>query len=362
MVVSLGSRLLPLLLGSLLAVASLPELFQKAKQEFKLGSYGTALATLDRLDAESSKQGFEKDREALLPGLLFYRGASLAALGRQREAQEAFEGFLALKPDVQLDPAMYPKPVVAAMESARKAVAKRQRDPQEAGMLATAYRAFVPPGGHADESAREEWSEGPIRWLLMPQERHAYSGLGDPVSRSEFIANFWEARDANPETPENELREVFDKRVAFADARFAQDEVRGSLTDRGMVFILMGSPTYSGRKLLQTGDDVADASGLSRYSPAEIKAAGRSGGGNSTARLAQIEKVTGPGSKILEASSNWIEVWHYLRANLPKEIPNQELVFDFVTKQGYGKNVLQRDPTALTSLDRAKAAIRRGRA
>src|SRR4249920_3204814 len=100
MVISLGSRLLPLVLGSLLAAASLPELFQQAKQEFKLGSYGRALATLDRLDSESTREGFEKERQALLPGLLFYKGASLAALGRQQDAQETFEAFLSLKPDV----------------------------------------------------------------------------------------------------------------------------------------------------------------------------------------------------------------------------------------------------------------------
>lgn len=121
-----------------------------------------------------------------------------------------------------------------------------------------------------------------------------------------------------------------------------------------MVFILLGPPSYSGRKPLMTGDDVADASGLSRYGRAEITGAEK-GGGSSTAKMARIDRVSGPGSKIQDAASNWIEVWHYLRRNLPREIPDQELALEFVTKVGYGKNVLQRDTKALNALERARA-------
>ena len=72
-------------------------------------------------------------------------------------------------------------------------------------------------------------------------------------------------------------------------------------------------------------------------------------------RAARQEQVTGPGTSVLDASANWIEAWHYERVNLPREIPNQALEFDFVTKVGYGKNVLQRDQAILTALDRSKA-------
>lgn len=110
--------------------------------------------------------------------------------------------------------------------------------------------------------------------------------------------------------------------------------------------------------MLKTGDDAADASGLSRYSPGEMKIAAGSSGGNSGAHMAQIEKVNGAGSKVLDSANNWIEAWHYLRANLPKEIPNQELEFDFVTKQGYGRNILQRETGVVSALERAKTLTR----
>jgi len=76
--------------------------------------------------------------------------------------------------------------------------------------------------------------------------------------------------------------------------------------------------------------------------------------------VARIDKVTGPGTSIQQAASNWIEIWHYYRRDLPREIPYQELVLEFVTKVGYGKGVLQRDSKALTSLDRARVAVRHG--
>src|SRR5712672_2627698 len=76
-----------------LAAATLPELFQKAKEQFKLGNYKESLAAVEALDAESAKPGLEAERARLLPGLLFYKGADLAALGRADEAEKAFEGF-----------------------------------------------------------------------------------------------------------------------------------------------------------------------------------------------------------------------------------------------------------------------------
>jgi GWxTD domain-containing protein len=338
----------------LFSPATLPELFHMSKEQYQSGAYSQALKTLEILDVESQKPGFERDRAALLPALLFYRGASLAQLGRKEEARETFESYLSQQPGAQLDPARYPRPVIAAFDEARRAVERRSAAPKEEGVLAAAYAAFPRPQSSTVETPGEDWSEGPVRALLTPEEKREFERRFDAASRAEYVEAFWKARDPRPETPENEFREEFAKRVAFADSRFNQDETRGSLTDRGVVFLLFGPPSYSGRKPLQTGDDVADASGLSRYSRAEVEGASHPGGGSSTDRMARIAKVTGPGTKIQDAASNWVEVWHYLRRDLPRALPYQELEFQFVTKVGYGKNVLQRDETPLNALERAR--------
>jgi GWxTD domain-containing protein len=351
---AVGRAFLPILF----LTATLPQLFQKAKNEFRFGSYAVSLATLETLDRESALPGHEAERAALLPGLLFYRGANLAALGRPAEARQPFQEFLSHQPNTKLDPAIYPKSVIAAFESAREELPPDGRA-AEGTSLAEAYRGFPRPDPGAAEAPGEDWAEGPVRHLLSPDERRDFARLVDTVARSEFVTSFWKSRDPKPETADNEFRREFEKRVRFADSRFAQDEARGSLTDRGMVFILLGPPTYSGRKALVTGDDAADASGLSRFTPSEVRAASQPGGSN-VDRQARLEQVSGAGTKILDATSNWIEVWHYQRENLPRGVPYQEVVFEFVTKQGYGKNVLQRDPTVLSSLERAKETIRRG--
>lgn len=347
-----------LLLPLALAGATLPELFLKAKEQFKLGNYKEALAAVEALDAESAKSGLEAERKKLLPGLLFYKGASLAALGRSDEAGRAFESFLELQPAASLDPALYPPKVIAAFDAARKASAPAAANkPAETGVIATAYRAFRPPETKPDEE--RDWSTGPAKYLLTASEQEEFERIADFVARSEFIANFWKSRDPKPETPENEFREEFEKRVAFADARFTQNETRGSLTDRGMVFVLFGPPTYNGQRPLNVSDEAgaADVSGQSRYSTAEVAMAQHAGGSNAN-RAAAVDRVTNPSATMNRSGSNWIESWTYLRAELPRSIPYQELKVQFLTKEGYGRGVLQRDPNVVTAIERAKKAAR----
>ena len=346
---------LTLLLALSASAATLPELFVKAKEQFKLGNYKEALASVETLDAESAKPGMEQERQKILPGLLFYKGASLAALGRADEAEAVFESFLSYQPNAKLDPALYPPKVIAALEAARKASAPAATSrPAETGVLAAAYRAFHAPESRPSVELGEDWAKGPAKYLLTSSERQDFERLSDSLARSEYIAVYWKAHDPKPETPENEFRDEFEKRVAFADLRFNQDETRGSLTDRGMVFILLGPPTYNGQKPLSVSDEAgaADSSGQSRYGRAEQSMAAHGPAGNS--KTAQISEMSGAGATVGRSASNWIETWHYLHADLPKNVPYQELAPQFVTKEGYGKNVLQREPNVLTALDRAK--------
>jgi GWxTD domain-containing protein len=178
----------------------------------------------------------------------------------------------------------------------------------------------------------------------------------NPVSRSEFVTAFWRARDPRPETAENEFREEFEKRVAFADSHFTEDEIRGSLTDRGMVFLLLGPPTYIGRRPIRAGEDSSEPAGMARYSRNDITAVEKTGG-NTNAKNVVIDNMTGPGTRMLDGGANWREVWHYRRELLPKGLPYGQVDFEFITRQGYGKNVLQREAASLNTIDAARRAI-----
>jgi GWxTD domain-containing protein len=254
---------------------------------------------------------------------------------------------------------VYPPKVVAALEEARKATLTEQQQPAQTGSLAASYRAFtrdIPP---SPLSIDESWSEGPVRYLMTSEERDDYARLSDPVSRSEWISEFWKRRDPHPETPENEFRDEFERRVAFADLRLTQEETRGSMTDRGMVFVLLGPPTYVGRRPLRTGEDTAEPEGMAMYSDSAVNNALKVASGS--AQSAMIwDKMTGPNNRLPDSDGNYREVWHYRREVLPAGVSYHEVNFDFITRKGYGKNVMQRDDRTLATLETARKAMRRG--
>jgi GWxTD domain-containing protein len=355
--------LLSFALASFAAAEDLPRLFQKVKEQFRMGAYRDALSTLDRLAAESEKPGAERFRPTLRPGLAFYRGACLAALGRDEEARPSLEEFLTFEPNASLDPSIYPHKVVVALESARKTMhqEKDHEAPQtESGSLAAEYHAFSALSATPAAPLDETWADGPVKYLLTSDERLAFTRLSDPVSRSEFVTEFWRRKDANPETPENEFRDEFEKRVAFADARLTHNETRGSLTDRGMVFILLGPPTYIGRRPLRTGDDTADPAGMVLYTDQDMANALRGVPTGSQQAAMIYTQMGGPNNRLPDPDGNYREIWHYRRELLPPSISYHQVDFDFITRRGYGHNILQRDDKTLATLETARKSMRAG--
>jgi len=326
-----------------LSAQSMPELFQKAKQQVKLGAFDQALATLAALDAESSKPGNEADRRAMEPSLRFYRGVCESALGRDREAQEDFRFFVAQNPRAKLDPALYPKKVVAAFEQARReqggSGSGDASASNQAPSLKETFDRFRPDPFTPAGEAGADWAAGPVRYVLTPDEKRQWELLSGTGERSEFVTKFWASRDPRPETPVNEFREEFERRVLFADGAFRQGEVRGSLTDRGMVFVLLGAPFNVNRRPITAAEDGSDVRNNSL-----------------TGSLDTIGKLKDTSE--MDTSRNQMETWHYRRESLPAAAPYKEVVFHFITRKGYGENVMQREPVALTTLEFARRSGR----
>lgn len=358
----LVATLLMLFVPAFLRAETPGELFQRAKEQIKARSWPEALKTLDLLDRESQMPGLENQRKQLEPVLAFYRGVAFASLGRAQEAGEQFETYLATNPNASLDAAIYPKKAVTAMEQARRSIAARGA----AGMpsLAVAYRSFRVDPSRAEEPPRPEWADGPVRFLLTTEEKKEWSGLKDSVTRSDFIETFWTSRDPTPGTPQNEMRREFERRVAFADANFGKGETWGSMTDRGMVFVLLGPPTYAGSKPMGSGDDSTEAMGNStvgshdaRIALQNAKEKARVTGQKMTNRQAEaiVEQANPANKTITDSAANaGREVWHYRRELLPPGVPYQQVDFDFITRVGYGDKTLQRDAPSLTTLEAAR--------
>ena len=91
-----------------------------------------------------------------------------------------------------------------------------------------------------DKDAKK-WLEE-VRPLILPDEEKSYRELKNKGDRAEFQKIFWARRDVNPETPQNEFQEAYLRSMAEADAQFKVAGMRGSETDCGRVFILLGKP------------------------------------------------------------------------------------------------------------------------
>jgi GWxTD domain-containing protein len=343
-----AALLVSLLLFTVLALPQmLPELFGKLKEQIKASSWADALKTLDALDTESAKSGNETARKQLEGPLAFYRGVCDANLGQTDKAVDDFSAYLKLQPNAEIDKTVYSKKAVAAFEKAQKQSSDR------APSIAEAYKEFQPPAeSRQRDPADPLWGEGPVRWIMTDGEKEMWKTLPDGNARIAFVETFWGARDPA-------FRKEFERRVAFADANLAQDEEQlGSLSDRGMVFVLLGPPTYAGRKPLRTGEDANDNAGMSMFGSQdeniELKKLKNQPGVTSGKLAVRSAKFSSPNRNALDSSNNTLEIWHYRKELLPKSIPYHQVDFEFVTRKDYGINVLQRNTEPVNTLEVAK--------
>ena len=79
------------------------------------------------------------------------------------------------------------------------------------------------------------------RLIMTKQEKDIFNHLPDRESREEFIRDFWEKRDPDPDTEENEFKEEFFRRIDYANLRF-REGIPGWKTDRGRIYIYLGPP------------------------------------------------------------------------------------------------------------------------
>lgn len=80
------------------------------------------------------------------------------------------------------------------------------------------------------------------RYLFTKNERKIFLNLPTPEERQQFIKYFWEIRDPNPYTEENEFKEEMEARFEFVSKYLKEGPVPGWKTDRGRIYILLGPP------------------------------------------------------------------------------------------------------------------------
>ena len=85
------------------------------------------------------------------------------------------------------------------------------------------------------------WLDQDVRWIITPTEEQAFKQLTNDEERDQFIENFWQRRNPNPDDPDNTYRDEIYARIAYANEHFPAGKP-GWMTDRGHVYIAYGKP------------------------------------------------------------------------------------------------------------------------
>lgn len=113
--------------------------------------------------------------------------------------------------------------------------------------------------------------------IMTKEEIEIYKHLPDKESKEAFIREFWQIRDPEPGTEENENKIEFERRIEYATRWFGwrnphkgrlkpeeQKKYRGWATDRGRIYIILGPPdslVYDESALMTDGRRISSPEG-----------------------------------------------------------------------------------------------------
>ncbi len=87
------------------------------------------------------------------------------------------------------------------------------------------------------------WLEEEVIYIIHPQEREVFLSLATVEERARFVEAFWDRRDPNPATLENEFEIEHYRRLEYAISVLGREAPQpGWKTDRGRYYIILGEP------------------------------------------------------------------------------------------------------------------------
>lgn len=115
-------------------------------------------------------------------------------------------------------------------------------------LIAAAVAAAFAANAFALNEQNTAFGKGPAQYLMTKEEAAQWKAVKTDEQAQAFINLFWARRDPTPTTEANEFRQEFDARVQYADEKFSTRRKKGSMTDRGRVFVVFGAPTRIARR------------------------------------------------------------------------------------------------------------------
>ncbi len=351
-------RLLALVLASLLAANEtqsprdpLLVALLETKKAYREKRWDDAQASLRTILELAAAPGREAALPKILPAYHFYAAATAWELKDEARARQELARYFEFLPESTIDPGSYPKSFCIFFDAQRTEAERRNPAPPAESGLAGFSQLAPDPGTVPLYAGDPGWPATAVSFLLTDAEKKQFANLADDAARREWVFRFWKALDPDPATPDNEYEIEFYRRVQYADAHFSTETVRGSLSDRGRVLLVLGAPSYVGMSpLLQSEDPMTY---LKTTQPVIVTSP--TGGGAIVRQPTTSRGLVTPGD--IEGD---VEIWYYRKDRVPKGLPFQELQYRFITKKGYGRGVFQKDARELLALQKAARLVRAG--
>jgi GWxTD domain-containing protein len=87
----------------------------------------------------------------------------------------------------------------------------------------------------------KKWLSEDVVYIITDTERRAFLQLQTNEERENFIEEFWQRRNPDPDSVDNPVKEEHYRRIAYANEHFASG-IAGWRTDRGRIYIMYGKP------------------------------------------------------------------------------------------------------------------------
>lgn len=293
----------------------------KAREEINAGRHAAALQILREATAHAAALTDVKQRNAALSAIHFYTALAASGAGDPEQATAELRSFFLYNPTSKLDTSRYPRDFTTLFTAVQKKVAQGRNSPAS---FDDAYPGYPPAVSSSTWPVNIWGASSEFIILGTESEKEQWGRLRDDTARRAFVEKFWADRDPDPSTGVNEARIELLRRIAFADVAFAEDQdERGSLSDRGRVFVLLGPPQRV-----------------------------------SIRPMTRRESIGGTPSRTLDAG-NAVEHWIYFREQLPRKLPHNEVEFTFVSQGGSPVRVRQHNFISEKVIRDSPGALRR---
>jgi len=111
--------------------------------------------------------------------------------------------------------------------------------------------AFSVLGGDFKKEKQRVYDE--LQLIMTAKEQKEFKKIKTEKELEKFVEEFWKKRDPDPSTPENEVKELYYKRMKETKRFFREPGRKPWLTERGKVYMILGRPMSWERKLMQKG-------------------------------------------------------------------------------------------------------------